>query len=84
MDAADTGFDHLCGTHRPGCYELRRGVGKEEGGPRNEPGLPLNVMFLLYANAKHMFEDIVNDTDNKKTAKGLEITKQVIIFAENK
>ena len=19
------------GTHRPGCYELRRGVGKEEG-----------------------------------------------------
>ena len=44
----------------------------------------MNVMFLLYANAKHMFEDIVNDTDNKKTAKGLEITKQVIIFAENK
>ena len=31
-----------------------------------------------------MFEDIVNDTGNKKTAKGLEITKQVIIFAENK
>jgi hypothetical protein len=29
-----------------------------------------------------MFEDIVNVTDNKKTAKGLEITKQVIIFAE--
>ena len=31
MDTADTGFDHLCGTHRPGCYELRRGLGKEEG-----------------------------------------------------
>jgi hypothetical protein len=34
MDAADTGFDHLCGTHRPRHHELRRGVGKEEGGPR--------------------------------------------------
>ena len=32
MDAADTGFDHLCGTHRPRHHELRRGVGKEEGG----------------------------------------------------
>ena len=28
MDAADSGFDHLCGSHRPGHYELRRGVGK--------------------------------------------------------
>ena len=46
MDAADFGFDHLCGTHRPRHHELRRGVGKEEGGPRNEPGLPLNVMFI--------------------------------------
>ena len=31
MDTADSGFDHLCGTDRPGRYELRRGVGKEEG-----------------------------------------------------
>ena len=29
MDAADSGFDHLCSPHRPGHHELREHVKRE-------------------------------------------------------
>ena len=36
------------GTHRPGRYELRRGVGKKKKGVSENPGLPFFV-FTLFA-----------------------------------